>query len=232
MSSSDTGVGGLKEVIATIEGRGAYSKLRMQKAASIACSACRPPRPAARVHTSTATVAVLPEAERSTSRSRTRTCASTPSVRAALRTERQHHLLRGPNHPPSHERRRLAAGREVADQEQGEGDEGAALPLCEMELRKQQEAIAKDRRSQVGTGERSEKIRTQLPQNRITDHPDQLHDPSPHRGTQRGSAGAAGPGDHSLSIRKAQGCDRCQLSVEWVSSVRWVERVWSVRQVR
>jgi peptide chain release factor 1 len=43
--------------------------------------------------------------------------------------------------------------------------------LYEMELRKQQEAIAKDRRGQVGTGERSEKIRTyNFPQNRITDH--------------------------------------------------------------
>ena len=43
--------------------------------------------------------------------------------------------------------------------------------LYEMELRKQQEAIAKDRRSQVGTGERSEKIRTyHYKENRITDH--------------------------------------------------------------
>jgi peptide chain release factor 1 len=43
--------------------------------------------------------------------------------------------------------------------------------LYEMEMRKQQEAIAKDRRSQVGTGERSEKIRTyNFPQNRVTDH--------------------------------------------------------------
>jgi peptide chain release factor 1 len=43
--------------------------------------------------------------------------------------------------------------------------------LYEMELRKQQEAIAKDRRSQVGTGERAEKIRTyNFKENRITDH--------------------------------------------------------------
>jgi peptide chain release factor 1 len=43
--------------------------------------------------------------------------------------------------------------------------------LYEIEMRKQQEAIAKDRRSQVGTGERSEKIRTyNVPQSRITDH--------------------------------------------------------------
>jgi peptide chain release factor 1 len=43
--------------------------------------------------------------------------------------------------------------------------------LYEIEMRKQQEAIAKDRRSQVGTGERSEKIRTyNFPQNRVTDH--------------------------------------------------------------
>ena len=43
--------------------------------------------------------------------------------------------------------------------------------LYEMEMRKQQEAIAKDRKSQVGTGERSEKIRTyNFPQSRITDH--------------------------------------------------------------
>jgi peptide chain release factor 1 len=80
MSSSDTGVGGVKEVIAMIEGRGAYSKLkyesgvhRVQRVPATEASG--------RVHTSTVTVAVLPE--RSTSRSTTRTCASTRSARAA-----------------------------------------------------------------------------------------------------------------------------------------------------
>src|SRR5258708_13241295 len=62
MSSSDTGVGGLKEVIATIEGRGVYSRLkyesgvhRVQRVPATEASG--------RIHTSTATVAVLPEAE-------------------------------------------------------------------------------------------------------------------------------------------------------------------------
>src|SRR5437764_12252114 len=62
MSASDTGVGGLKEVIATIEGRGVYSKLkyesgvhRVQRVPATEASG--------RVHTSTVTVAVLPEAE-------------------------------------------------------------------------------------------------------------------------------------------------------------------------
>src|SRR5207253_658141 len=62
MSTSDTGVGGRKEVIATIEGRGAYSKLKYESGVH---RVQRVPETEAsgRVHTSTATVAVLPEAE-------------------------------------------------------------------------------------------------------------------------------------------------------------------------
>src|SRR6185295_3004497 len=62
MSTSDTGVGGLKEVIATIEGRGAYSKLRYESGGH---RVQRVPATEAsgRIHTSAATVAVLPEAE-------------------------------------------------------------------------------------------------------------------------------------------------------------------------
>jgi peptide chain release factor 1 len=58
--------------------------------------------------------------------------------------------------------------------------------LYEMELRKQQEAIAKDRRSQVGTGERSEKIRTyNFPAESHHGPSDQLHDAPPHRSPER-----------------------------------------------
>ena len=80
--------------------------------------------------------------------------------------------------------------------------------LYEMEMRKQQDAIAKDRKSQVGTGERSEKIRTyNFPQNRITDHrinftthqlPDVLDG-------ERGRAHRRGR--HVLHRREAQGSD-------------------------
>src|SRR5207249_8398798 len=62
MSTSDTGVGGLKEVIATIEGRGVYSKLKYESGVH---RVQRVPATegSGRIHTSTATVAVLPEAE-------------------------------------------------------------------------------------------------------------------------------------------------------------------------
>ena len=80
--------------------------------------------------------------------------------------------------------------------------------LYEMELRKQQEAIAKDRRSQVGTGERSEKIRTyNFHENRITDHRVNF---TTHRLTEvlNGDLGrAARQREHLLPVGKAQGRD-------------------------
>ena len=100
MSTSDTGVGGLKEVIATIEGRGAYSKLkyesgvhRVQRVPATEASG--------RIHTSTATVAVLPEAEEVD----VQINEQGPAHRHLLlerpgRPERQHHLFGGAHHPP------------------------------------------------------------------------------------------------------------------------------------
>ena len=142
MSSSDTGVGGLKEVIATIEGRGVYSKLkyesgvhRVQRVPATEASG--------RIHTSTATVAVLPEAEEVDIQINEKDlrvdtfCSSGPggqSVNTTYSAVRITHIPTGV-------------------------------------VVSQQDAIAKERRGQVGSGDRSEKIRTyNFKENRVTDH--------------------------------------------------------------